>query len=114
MAGLAHTTRRPSHVRTHLSAYLAGIGATGSLTAGAVVVFLSLATFVAFKGLPFGGLGRRRRGRLSELERHRLAHAAAAALGAARGAVAEDPVPAAYACDRTAPPAGPAPAEPPA
>ena len=40
------------HAAGHLSAYLAGIGATGALTAGAVVVFLSLATFVAFRGLP--------------------------------------------------------------
>ena len=39
------------------SARLSGLvlGATAALTAGALVVFLSLATFVAFKGLPLGG-----------------------------------------------------------
>jgi hypothetical protein len=55
MASLAHTTRHPSHLRAHLRAYLAGVGATSSLTAGAVVAFLSMATFVAFNGVPFGG-----------------------------------------------------------
>jgi hypothetical protein len=41
----------------HLRAYLAGVGATTALTSGALVVFVSLATVVAFKGLPhpFGG-----------------------------------------------------------
>ena len=42
---------------THLRAYLAGTGATGALIAGGVIVFLSLAAFVAFKGIPFGGSG---------------------------------------------------------
>ena len=56
MSTLAHTeSARPSHLRAHLSAYLLGGGATTALTAGALVVFLSLATFVAFNDVPFGG-----------------------------------------------------------
>src|SRR5438034_11389754 len=42
---------------SHFRAYLAGTGATGSLIAGTVVVFLALAAFVAFRGLPFGSSG---------------------------------------------------------
>jgi hypothetical protein len=42
---------------SHLRAYLAGTGATGSLIAGAMVVFLSLAALVAFRGLPFASSG---------------------------------------------------------
>jgi hypothetical protein len=55
MTTYTHTssTRRAGHLR----AYLAGAGATAALTAGALVVFLSLAAFVAFNGLPFGGFG---------------------------------------------------------
>src|SRR4051812_41217234 len=49
----AQATTRISHLR----AYLAGTGATGSLIAGATVVFLSLAAFVAFHGMPFGNSG---------------------------------------------------------
>jgi len=49
----AHATTRLSHLR----AYLAGTGATSSLIAGATVVFLSLAAFVAFNGVPFGNSG---------------------------------------------------------
>ena len=96
MASLAHTTRRPSHVRTHLSAYLAGVGATSALTAGAVVAFLSLATFVAFNGLPFGGLGNDAGAAYLNSSASGSPASAATALGAARGAVARDPVPAAY------------------
>ena len=57
MTTYSHTasTRRFGHLRAHLRAYLVGIGATTALTTGALVVFLSLATFVAFKGLPLGG-----------------------------------------------------------
>ena len=57
MTSLAHTASTPRfrQPRGHLRAYLAGVGATTALTSGALVVFLSLATFVAFKGLPFGG-----------------------------------------------------------
>jgi hypothetical protein len=49
----AQATTRLSHLR----AYLAGTGATSSLIAGAMVVFLSLAAFVAFHGVPFGNSG---------------------------------------------------------
>lgn len=42
---------------SHLRAYLAGTGATGSLIAGTVVAFLSLAAFVAFHGMPFANSG---------------------------------------------------------
>lgn len=42
---------------SHLRAYLAGTGATGSLIAGSVVAFLSLAAFVAFHGMPFANSG---------------------------------------------------------
>jgi hypothetical protein len=38
-----------------ISPYLAGTGATSALVAGALVVFLSVAAFVGFNGLPFGG-----------------------------------------------------------
>ena len=57
MTTLAHTesTPRVPSLRAHLGTYLAGAGATTALTAGVLAVFLSLATFVAFKGLPFGG-----------------------------------------------------------
>ena len=57
MTTYTHTGQTPrfGHLRSHMRAYLFGAGATTALTAGALVVFLSLATFVAFKGLPFGG-----------------------------------------------------------
>ena len=42
---------------SHFRAYLAGTGATGSLIAGTVVAFLSLAAFVAFHGMPFANSG---------------------------------------------------------
>ena len=110
MASLAHTTRRPSHVRAHLSAYLAGLGATSALTAGAVVAFLSLATFVAFNGLPFGGPEQRRRSRLSQLERERLAHVGRDGARGGSRRCGQGPVPAAYG---RAASCGPAPADPP-
>ena len=96
MASLAHTTRRPSHLRAHLSTYLTGIGVTSSLTAGAVVVFLSVATFVAFKGLPFGGWNGDAGAAYLSSNAAGSPIAAAAALGSARSAIAEDPLPAAY------------------
>lgn len=37
-----------------LRAYVAGAGATAALIAGALIVFLSAAAFVAFNGMPFG------------------------------------------------------------
>ncbi len=39
---------------TNVRAYLAGGGATAALIAAAVVVFLGVAAFVGFKGMPFG------------------------------------------------------------
>jgi hypothetical protein len=38
----------------NVRAYLAGGGATAALVAGAVIVFLGVAAFVGFNGLPFG------------------------------------------------------------
>ena len=59
MTSLAHTASTPrlrfGRPSGHFRAYLASVGATTALTSGALVVFLSLATFVAFKGVPFGG-----------------------------------------------------------
>ncbi len=57
MSSFAHSepTPRPSHLRAHLNAYLVGLGATAALTAGVLVVFFSVAAFVAFNGVPFGG-----------------------------------------------------------
>jgi hypothetical protein len=57
MSTFTHTASSPrfAHLRAHLPAYLVGIGATAALTAGALVVFLSLAAFMTFNGLPFGG-----------------------------------------------------------
>jgi hypothetical protein len=52
MTTLNHTESMPRFL--HLRAYLAGAGATGALIAGAAIVLLSLATFLAFSGLPFG------------------------------------------------------------
>jgi hypothetical protein len=40
---------------THVRAFLAGTGASGSLLVAAVVAFLAVTTFVAFDDLPFGG-----------------------------------------------------------
>jgi hypothetical protein len=93
VAGFAHTTR-PSRSRGHLSAYVAGIGATSSLTAGAVVVFLSMAAFVAFNGLPsFSGSGDDAGAAYLSSEAAGTPTSAAALLGTARAAVANDPVP---------------------
>jgi hypothetical protein len=93
MASLAHTIRRPSQARAraYLRAYLAGVGATSALTAGAVVAFLSMATFVAFNGVPsFGGSSDAGAAYLSSSPGD-APSPTAAALGSARGAVANDP-----------------------
>jgi hypothetical protein len=79
-----------AHLRSHLGSYVAGVGATSALTAGALVVFLSVSTFVAFNGSPFGessdGAG------AAYLEPISIAASkAGAALGGAPGAVAKDP-----------------------
>jgi hypothetical protein len=52
-AGLSASDRAPSR-NFNLRAFLAGAGATTALIAGAIVVFASLATYVAFNGLPIG------------------------------------------------------------
>ena len=52
-ASLGAQDRAPSR-NFNLRAYLAGAGATTALIAGAIVVFTSLATYVAFNGLPIG------------------------------------------------------------
>ena len=57
MTSFTDINPNPAARSSHLRAYLAGTGATGSLIAGAMVVFLSLAAFVAFNGVPFGGSG---------------------------------------------------------
>src|SRR5687768_6692350 len=94
MTTLVHAIPRFSHVRAHLGAYLVGVGATSALTAGAVVVFLSLATFVAFNGLPsLGGSSDEAGAAYLDSSNSAALTPAAAALGAARGAVAKDPVP---------------------
>lgn len=78
---------------THLRAYLAGTGATGALIAGALIVFLSLATYVAFNGIPFGGNGGNTDTAFLSAQTSGTPAAAATALGAAPGAVAAAPVP---------------------
>jgi hypothetical protein len=98
MAGLAQTTPRAQptprlpNLRAHLGGYLVGIGATSALTAGAVVVFLSMAAFVAFNGLPSLGGSSHDAGGAYLSSDGSTPTAAAAALGAARDAVAKDPV----------------------
>jgi hypothetical protein len=78
---------RPSR-NGNLRAYLAGGGATAALVAGAVVVFLGVAAFVGFNGLPFGADE-------SPAATVNIAagvpEAAAAAAAPTAGAVAEDP-----------------------
>jgi hypothetical protein len=93
MTSLVHAISRPLKMRGHLNSYLAGVGATGALTAGAVVVFLSLATFVAFRGLPSLAGSSDSTGAAFLTSSSGGPQAAAAALDAARAAVATDPVP---------------------
>lgn len=90
MTALTHTDSA-SRI-SHRGAYLAGTGATGALIAGAVVVFLSLAAFLAFKGFPFGGSGGDE-GNVYVGANAGAPEAAAAALAAAPGAVAAAPLP---------------------
>ena len=98
MSALANTqsARNPSHLRAHLSAYLLGGGATTALTAGALVVFLSLATFVAFNGVPVGGSGDDAGAAYlgaNSTATPTAVSSAAAALRGAHAAVAKNPVP---------------------
>jgi hypothetical protein len=76
-----------------LRPYLAGVGAMAALIAGAVVVFLSVATFVAFHGLPSGGSSAAAGAGYVGSPASGAPGAAGAALGAAHAAVARDPVP---------------------
>jgi hypothetical protein len=89
MTSVSHTQPAP---RSHLRAYLAGTGATTVLIAAALIAFLSLAAFLAFKGLPFGGSGSER-GNAFLGSQAGAPEAAATALAAATGAVAAAPVP---------------------
>jgi hypothetical protein len=77
----------------HFRAYLAGTGATGSLIAGAVVVFISLAAYVAFHGMPFGGSGGSLGSAYVGSSASGPPETAAKALGAAPRSVASSPVP---------------------
>src|SRR5919197_1587639 len=90
MSSLSHTESTPR--LSHARAYLAGTGVTGALIAGALVVFLSLAAFVAFKGLPFGGSGAETGSANLAASRHGAPEAAAAALAAAPRAVPGAPI----------------------
>jgi hypothetical protein len=92
MSTYTHAASRPrsGHLRAHLPAYLVGIGATAALTAGALVVFLSLATFVAFNGLPFGGSSDDVGSAYLDPSPSVAPASAATALGAAPGAVAKN------------------------
>ena len=87
------TNPRLGHLRAHLRAYVVGFGATSALTAGALVVFLSVATFIAFQGLPLGGSSDDAGAAYLGANATAAPTAAAAALGAANAAVAKDPVP---------------------
>jgi hypothetical protein len=93
MTTLAHTEpARASHLRAHLGTYLIGVGATAAMIAGVVVAFLSIAAFVAFNGLPFGGSSADSGAAYLAPGVGAVPRSAAVPLGAARAAVAEDPV----------------------
>lgn len=82
-------TAQPRSTRNfNLRAYIAGGAATTSLIAGAVLVFASLATYVAFNGFPVGGDGESASRVTVAAEQSTAPEAAAAALGRAPGAVA--------------------------
>jgi hypothetical protein len=87
------TETQPDKRISHARAYLAGTGATGALIAGAALVLLSLAAFVAFKGMPFGGSGSSSGSAYVGAEASGPAATAATALAGAPGAVAAAPVP---------------------
>ena len=78
---------------THLRAYLLGTGATGALIAAAVIVFVSLATYVAVNGMPFAGNGTAPGDSFVGVQTGGTPASTAAALRAAPGAVAARPVP---------------------
>src|SRR3954454_17434151 len=73
--------------QSHLRTYLAGAGATASLTAGALVAFLSVATFVAFNGFPSAGTSTDAGAAYLGSSGTAAARAAAAALGVGHAAV---------------------------
>ena len=101
MTSIAHTASAPRLVqpRTHLRAYLAGTGATAALTSGALVVFLSVATFVGFKGLPFGGSSHDAGAAYLGSPAGGAPTAAATALAVAPGAVAKHPITGSHGAD---------------
>jgi hypothetical protein len=80
-------TYASSSGQSHLRTYLAGAGATASLTAGALVAFLSVATFVAFNGFPSGGTSTDAGTAYLDSSGTAAARAAAAALGVGHAAV---------------------------
>ena len=85
----APDTAEPRSSRNfNLRAYIAGGAATTSLIAGAVLVFASLATYVAFNGFPVGGGGDSASRVTVAAQGSTAPEAAAAALGRAPGAVA--------------------------
>ena len=91
MTTLAHSQpTQGSHLRAHLGSYLIGAGATSAIIAGVVVVFLSMAAFVAFNGLPFGGSNADSGAAYLTPGVDMAPKSAAVALGAARAAVAGD------------------------
>src|SRR4051794_33976101 len=92
MPTLTETQAQPPRF-IHLRAYLVGTGATGALIAAAVIVFLSLATYVAFNGMPFAGEGGNSGNSYIGVQAAGTPTSAAAALRAAPGAVAASPVP---------------------
>ena len=84
----------PTARSLQLRTYLTGIGATAALIAGALLAFLSLASFLAFKGLPSGtSSGTAGTAYLDSVASSGAPTAAGAALGAAQAAVARNPVP---------------------
>ena len=75
----------------NLREYIAGTGATGALIAGAVIAFLSVGALVAFNGLPLGGDDASGSLSLTDQPGGDAPEAAAIALGATPGAVADRP-----------------------
>ena len=74
--------------RFNVRAYLAGGAATTALVAGAILVFASLAAYVAFNGFPVIGGDENASQLTVAAEQSSAPEAAAAALGRASGAVA--------------------------
>jgi hypothetical protein len=71
--------------------YIAGTGATTALIAGAIVAFLAVGALVAFDGSPLSGDDADGSVSLTDLPGGQAPEAAAVALGATPGAVADSP-----------------------